>query len=330
MKDKNCDTMTNTQTPRWLTTCLFYNEPWEEFLAEAVKPLTDVTLQAGIASNFFFSRHWNRGPHIRLHFKGEVKILETILKPHIRDHFDHYFSSKPSMRLEPSYPNVFPSENKWLPNNSLTFLPYNDIERSFPRFLELDAVTQLLQEASAIALNYFKTRGAFNAREEAQNLATKLHFGLMYASGTNLEEVGKFNAWAYKQWLNDQSLTTTDVHNLQAGYKRLLAIHSADLEAYHTALWELIQKHHDLNDRAYTNWIVVCSRLFLALDESPASKTGKYRNQVYYLLKTINNLLGVTGKNEGFHFFSVANCMLPLKFNPVKSPENTQSGVSKV
>lgn len=321
--------MTNTQTPRWLTTCLYYNEPWEEFLAEAVKPIADVTLQAGIASNYFFSRHWIRGPHIRLHFKGDVKILETILKPHLRDHFDHYFSSKPSERLEPAYPKVFPSENKWLPNNSLAFMPYNDILRSFPKFLSLDSIEQLLQEASSIALNYFKIRGALNAREEAQNLATKLHFGLIYASGATLEELGKLNDWAYKRWLDTQSLSTTEIHNLQAGYKRLLAIHGAELEAYHTALWELIQKHHDLNDKEFTNWIVVCSRLFLALNESPVSKTGNYRNQIYFLLKTINNLLGVTGKNEGFLYFSVANCMLPLKYNPVKTPENEEVKVRK-
>lgn len=329
MNDKNCDTMTNTQTPRWLSTSLFYNEPWEEFLAEAVKPLADVTLQAGIASNFFFSRNWDRGPHIRLHFKGDIKILETILKPHIRDHFDQYFSSKPSVRLEPTYPNVFPSENKWLPNNSLTFLPYNDIERAFPRFLEIDKATQLLQVASSIALNYFKTRGALNAREEAQNLATKLQFGLLYASGADLEHVGKFSAWAYKRWLDDQSLNPTDIHNLQAGYKRLLAIHGTELDSYHTALWELIRKHHDLNDLSYTNWIVVCSRLFLSLGESPSSNSGKYRTQVYYLLKCINNLLGVTGKNEGFLFFSVANSMLPMKFTPVKAPTPSASGIEK-
>ena len=76
----------------WLSVHLFYNEPWEEFLQKAVEPYVNTAIQTGIATQYFFIRYWERGPHIRLRLKGDVEMINTILKviqiQQIRSFFD--------------------------------------------------------------------------------------------------------------------------------------------------------------------------------------------------------------------------------------------------
>ncbi|HHH49559.1 MAG TPA: hypothetical protein ENK52_01120, partial [Saprospiraceae bacterium] len=73
--------MADKESFKWLAVHLFYNEPWEEFLAKAVKPYVDTLVQTGIAAQFFFIRYWERGPHIRLRIKGEKNIIDNIVQP---------------------------------------------------------------------------------------------------------------------------------------------------------------------------------------------------------------------------------------------------------
>jgi hypothetical protein len=46
--------MSEKATTKWLTVCLHYNEPWEDFLSIAVKPYIDVVMQTGVAERFYF------------------------------------------------------------------------------------------------------------------------------------------------------------------------------------------------------------------------------------------------------------------------------------
>ncbi|GIV32197.1 MAG: hypothetical protein KatS3mg030_499 [Saprospiraceae bacterium] len=300
--------MTNTQTSSWLTACIFYNEPWESFLAEAVKPLTDVTLQTGIASSFFFSRHWTRGPHIRLHFKGETDLLESILKPNIHEHFSQYFKSKPSSRFEPQYPPAFPENHKWLPNNSVHFLPAGQLGIHLPPPLSLDVVEKLLEQSSLIALNFFKEKGEFIARDEAGNLSTKLLFGLLYSAGFTAPEVHAFLKWAYVKWVDAQQLPPEQIQLLVTGFRRMTDLQAPELESHLTALWELIRKHNDLGDLVFSNWIRTAGQI---IRRFPAEQTGdeSWRfNFAYLLLQNLNNRLGITAKKEGHLLYSLSRC----------------------
>ena len=140
-------------TTQWLTVSLHYNEPWEELLVKAVKPYIEVVLQTGVAERFFFQRSWERGPHIRLFFKGNSFILENMLKPNIQEHFLQYFESRPSLLAEPNYPADFPQEHRWFPNNSVQFLP-GAIELShFKNLQKLRFCERQLQASSQIILN---------------------------------------------------------------------------------------------------------------------------------------------------------------------------------
>ena len=48
--------MTDVLTSKWLSAYLYYNEPWETFLVEAVEPYVKTVMQTGIAEQYFFIR----------------------------------------------------------------------------------------------------------------------------------------------------------------------------------------------------------------------------------------------------------------------------------
>ena len=58
-------------------------------------------------------------------------MINSILKPNLEEHFNHYFESKPSRRVEPNYPPNFSEDLKWYPNNTLK---YSDYEPEFGRY----------------------------------------------------------------------------------------------------------------------------------------------------------------------------------------------------
>ena len=80
---------------------LYYSEPWEELLTEAVLPLIKQVMEAGLAEQYFFIRYWKRGPHIRLRFKGDPALLEQQVKPLIESGVNAFYKAKPSESEEP-------------------------------------------------------------------------------------------------------------------------------------------------------------------------------------------------------------------------------------
>src|SRR5688572_26222679 len=105
----------------WLASYLYYNEPWEGFLKNAVSPFVKNVLEEKLAESYFFIRYWERGPHIRLRFYGDPDVLDTIVKPRLKSYFDDYFIKFSSERFEPEMIRQLPEEQQWFSNNSVQF-----------------------------------------------------------------------------------------------------------------------------------------------------------------------------------------------------------------
>ena len=81
----------------WLSVYLYYAEPWEEFLKEAVKPLVDKMISTGRAKHFFFVRYLDQSPHIRLRLKVTAQQKEKT-EAEIREYFSSWFTRFPSAK----------------------------------------------------------------------------------------------------------------------------------------------------------------------------------------------------------------------------------------
>lgn len=309
----------------WLTTCLHYNEHWEALLTKAVKPYADVVLQTGVAESFFFERSTHRGPHLRLWFKSTEFLLENMLKPNLLEHFQQYFEAKPSDLAVPKYPSNFPEHLRWRPNNSVHF------EEIRPGIAEginepsQSILEQQYQASSEMVLNILQKNGGNWSGTEKLSTAIKLHLGMFYACGLSLKEAANFAAWAYEYRLEEMKadLLNEQVEDLKKYFQSNFSLQRKDLLSYVSALWELLKNYRSIGDATYIDWIHANSsanlEISLALDAGKLDslKTGLRSIPsawVYYadFIQKTNNRLGLSGKQEGYLYFSLAQCLRQL------------------
>ncbi|MCP3930500.1 MAG: hypothetical protein GY705_15515 [Bacteroidetes bacterium] len=197
--------MTEQAHTKGLIVYLYYNEPWEGFLVHAIKSFTDIVTKTGVADSFYFIRYWERGPHIRLIFRGEPEVIDQILKPNIEEHFNNFFDDRPSFILLPTYPKNFPEKYKWLPNNTLL---YENDESTIQKFGEgplLDFVEKQYCASSILVLKKLAQNPNSWTQAKSFELAFKMHFSLMDCMGMDASD----SALLFEHLLNNWSKNNT-------------------------------------------------------------------------------------------------------------------------
>lgn len=322
--------------PNWLTVCLHYNEPWEEFLVKAVKPYVDVVLQTGVAESFFFQRSWERGPHVRLWFKGNPVIFDTLLKPNLEEYFQQYFEARPSLLIEPHYPVEFPAAARWIPNNSLRHFEYQPELERYGGQLEMTLCEKQFHASARMALKLVKEKLHCWTHHEITGAAIKLHLSLAYAAGMSLPEAANFFQLAFENWrwihLKSEDLLGKMQLNSQPdatlrSFRKIFDLQKSDVVPYHSALWELFKNYRQVEDDDFKNWFQVNANA--AIELSLAIESGKLEthsgffhaefpdepekadlwSHLYNFIHLTNNRLGVHDKNEGFLFFVMAESL---------------------
>ncbi|MEO1052659.1 MAG: thiopeptide-type bacteriocin biosynthesis protein [Bacteroidota bacterium] len=189
--------MDNSNT--WLAAYLYYSEPWEGLLSNAVKPFVEDTFKNDLAEQFFFIRYWEKGPHIRLRFKGSEQQLAA-LKPKLTAHFEQYYKDFPSDRDDNEYIRNLPEEHKWFPNNSTQFIPYEpEVDRYGGARSILIAEEQF--EASSKAILDVISESDEWGYDRALGVAIQMHLGFAYALGMELAETSAFFGQVFENWL---------------------------------------------------------------------------------------------------------------------------------
>jgi len=315
--------MNKHQHDTWLSVHLFYNEPWEDFLQKAIEPYVNTAKQTGIAQQYFFIRYWEKGPHIRLRLKGNLDMINSILKPNLEEHFIHYFESKPSRRVEPNYPPNFSEDLKWYPNNTLE---YYDYEPEFGRYggpvgIELSEKQFML--SSQTVLEFIKQKGKTWSYDDAMGVAIKLHLTFIHAAGLGINEAISFFDFHAKNWLP------------YTFKKKDGQLNTASLIPFHSSLWKAMEDGNSFDEENLNNWLkenkLILEDLISKEKEGElSSRTKKYQYQfrpsqypekellwsifVDFIHMT-NNRLGIFNRDESYLSFMMMRCLQEIKKN---------------
>jgi len=242
----------------WLSVHLFYNEPWEEFLQQAVEPYVNTAIQTGIVQQYFFIRYWERGPHIRLRLKAEKELVKVVLEPNIKEHFETYFSSKPSVRKEPSYPVFFPDESKWFPNNSVQKIQYQPELERYGGPVGMEVAEEHFMLSSKTVLDLIMEKGKNWSYEEGMGSAIKLYVTLAGAAEFSIEEAIAFFdmvhlAWLphalgiYQKQMSAEAIEQQTLLTLQT-FEHSFEQQKEDLIPFHQELWNGIKEENSFED----------------------------------------------------------------------------------
>jgi hypothetical protein len=157
----------------------------DTLLADAVRPLF-ATLADDIDSAFF-TRHWLRGPHIRLNFQATPESFDNAVRPAVEQHIGRYLARFPSAgdsaeRLLPLHQRLAADEEvdeplvPWYPDNSIRDATYDDRIGILGSAEAADLLARFYSDSNEHALDLVHKVCAGAAS------ATSLSFDLMIAS----------------------------------------------------------------------------------------------------------------------------------------------------
>jgi len=327
--------MTKDSDHIWLSVHLFYNEPWEEFLQQAVEPYVNTAIQTGIVQQYFFIRYWERGPHIRLRLKGEVEMVKAVLKPNIKEHFETYYGSKPSMRKDPTYPNLFPEDSKWLPNNTIQQIVYEPELDRYGGQIGVSISEQHFMLSSQTVLKLILDKGKNWSYDDGMGAAIKLYVTMVAASGFSLEEAISFfemihHSWiphtlgVYQKQMDIEAIEQQTQLTLQS-FESSFESQKETLTDFHQNLWMELKEGNSFEDEVMDNWLEENKRIIQQLTseiqngnihERPPSFSYRINKNISkqsellwqmmsdYIHLT-NNRLGIQNKDESYLAFMI-------------------------
>ena len=197
----------------WLAAYLFYTEPWEAILTDALQPFVARTLQRGLADQYFFIRYWERGPHLRLRFYGDTQILETKLKPELTAHFNDYMASHPTKRE--AWAEEAAVKGDWYPNNSVQYITYEAEVARYGGEAGMPIGEKQFQASSNAVLAAIEESETWDY-ERALGAAIQLHLTFAHALDMTLEELTTFFELVGESWLpraySYEEKTTAEEH----------------------------------------------------------------------------------------------------------------------
>ncbi|MCX6580677.1 MAG: hypothetical protein NT166_10900 [Candidatus Aminicenantes bacterium] len=260
MNDKINDNTSKT----WLAAYLYYAEPWEDFLLKVMKPFVDDVMEKALAEQFFFIRFWERGPHIRLRFKGETDILQNQVKPRLEKYFLNYFKEHPSLRQDPDDMEKWPADQQWRPNDSVQYIQYDpEVERYGGPYAILTAEKQF-EASSRTVLAVIEESGSWDY-DRALGAAIQLHLGFAFALGMDLAEAAEFYSRIAIHWFASAYGYTSDISPEELKNLREITMKAFEesfqrqkntLVPFHQTLWSALTEGVEFEQEWLNQWLL--------------------------------------------------------------------------
>lgn len=311
----------------WLSAYLYYAEPWEHILTHAVKPLVSQIFEQGLAEQFFFVRYWERGPHLRLRFKGEREILEHLVKPRVEACFEVYVQNFPSQRHEADWVKALPDNQKWHPNHSIQYFDYEPEVERYGGPVGILIAEKQFHASSNVVLSVLEDSDEWSY-DRALGTAIQLHVGFAAAMKMNLNEMKEFydfvsqgwllSAYGYERELSQQELNER-MHTTLRAFEENFQTHQTVLIPFLKTFWEGLQSQIEFDCDWLNYWINNMVEIKNDLQEAhkfglltfptwvqakTELQTDKTHQRLWPILSSYvhmtNNRLGVLNRDEAY------------------------------
>ncbi|MEQ9441164.1 MAG: thiopeptide-type bacteriocin biosynthesis protein [Cyclobacteriaceae bacterium] len=312
----------------WLAAHLYYAEPWEAFLKEAVQPFAEQILQGQLAEQYFFICYWEKGPHIRLRFLAPTSRLERVIKPKLMDYFSRYFHHRPSFRKEPAWLAELPEEQAWYPNDSIQFIAY---EPEINRYGGEQAMTVAEQQFCSSSRTILSAMAESQqwSYERALGAGIQLHLSMLYQLGLSQTEACQFFHQIFTNWLPRAYVQRGEAVTPAMLHQRKEEVVQAFDQSYNRqkeqilpmvrTLWEGLEEQADFGQPWLRQWMDDMQKVaghiatvqkngqlgqpthFVVNPSLPVAPAHQIRWAIYdsYVHMT-NNRLGILNRDEGY------------------------------
>lgn len=328
-----------SETKKWLAAYLYCPEPWDKFLVEAVHPFVDVVLKEKLAEQFFFIRYWERGPHIRLRFKGEADILDETLKPKLVSYFGDYFAKNNSVRTEPDWVKSLPENQQWFPNNSIQFIEYEPEIKRYGGPIGMAISEKQFEISSRCVLAVLRECKSWDY-DRALGAAIQLHLSFAFAMGMTLHETVQFFSFVSKGWLISAMGYTQNMSAEVLQQSKEIVLNAFEenfdkqkstLVSFHHTLWNALRNECEFEQKWLNSWLDETLEIAKAIKQAQVSQELIFGKAPYKDLNTAipgiavtlssilesyvhmtNNRLGIMNRDEAYLGYLITHSLLAL------------------
>lgn len=329
--------MTRKANSKWLAGYIYYGEPLDKVVEEAVIPFVQEVMKNDWIDNFFFIRYWERGPHIRLRFLGDADKLETELKPYWLKYFDEYFKKSPSDRQEPVFSDDVAEEHRWFPNNSVQFIEYEPETERYGGDDCLIISEEFFQYSSETIFELMSEGEGDWGYDRALGAGIQMHLSMAFGLGMDRSQMIGFFDRYFSRWLprayyffekdiSEEELNKRRKETLEA-FESTYANQQENLGTFFNQIIELL-KENDYEDTWLETWVkgsiatksdldsliekeaYTPTKYYEILEDSGFSKTEQIRWALYdsYVHMT-NNRLGILNRDEAYLAFIISKTL---------------------
>lgn len=326
---------------KWLSVHLYYNQPWQELICDAVEPIVRTAVETGLAEQFFFIRFWSKGPHIRLRFFGQFDQLSQFLVPNLKEQYLNHIDFKPSYRNDPSYGPDFPESEKWYPNNSFQQIKY---EPEYHRYGGPEGISLAEQQffaSSKVCLAILREKGNQWTYEDAMGKALLLHLCFVHAVRMDATEALKFFHMFSENWLqsavarnpriNKPEEIEAEIQEQHMKYQRLFRSQKDQMLQMVSKVWTALEAGEEFESGYMNEWMlsqteVAKSLIFLQADNNLRNRPDRFQYNIpnpegfsqeklerwmHYadFMHLTNNRLGINNQDEPYLAFLLSECL---------------------
>ncbi len=326
----------------WLSAHIFFDEPWEPFLLNVVKPLTKTLLKKKLITQYFFIRYWENGPHIRLRLKGNTHVLENEVRPFLTDWVNDAFT-KDNLQLyfHDAKNQIDPSETAinnsiarpadWYPLYSIQFIPYVPEIKRYGGQHAIGLAESFFQLSSDTVLKIIGQSNDWRY-EDALGAAIQMHLSFAFAFNFTPDELRYFFNLIFESWFNHLFLKDTlllkDEFNRQSepilhAFQDSFNKQKELLIPYHKQVWLALKNDDDLENNWVKTWVKKLRVIDLKLNKlindghficpftvnKPINNKEKLMLIFESYIHMTNNRLGILNRDEAFLGYLIKNSM---------------------
>ncbi len=301
-----------SQSP-WLAAHIFYADEPERLLTQAVKPLVEEIMAAGLAERYFFIRYFERGRHVRLRFQAPAQVLETQIKPKILAQINSWLEQNPSERDF--------ERDDFLPNNTVHFIEYEPEIVRYGGPHAIDVAERLFQLSSDAALALVAESDEWSY-ERALGAALQKHLGFMYGLGWDLKQAQGFcrqvkQGWLAMVWYTGEKMDKDEFEKNKAetleAFEKAFGEQKDGLLEFMSMMGQGLQQGADFEGPWLDEWIAGVREIGKSLDQfhergeliypsryEPVGEAPKHWEVLESYVHMTNNRLGILNRDEAY------------------------------
>lgn len=320
--------ISTTQNPEWLSVYLYRAEPFHPFLTGAIHPFVEKLRTESLIEKYFFIRYYDRGPHIRLRLLANRERISQLTRM-TGDYFVNYMNEQPSVRIDPPMIVNLAGDGKWLPNDTVHFVPY---EREIIRYGGdtgiLIAENQF--EASADAVMSALLENPEWTYQDALTKAIQLHLGFAAAMRMDVAYAKGFFTNMYSNWspMSEKMLTNSNGTTSVQAYHEAFSRQKESLLGFVSDVWDGLQNNCDFEEEWFNQWLRRMDKVYDNLCEARRNEVlggvrpllpadvhlfRHYLHDQYFIFDSYihmtNNRLGISNHDEGYLGYLIAGCL---------------------